>query len=493
MFVIQFRGEVLRDVQTRAINARLADKLTITSPFSRVLSRRTPPFQFKAHWGTPRVAFDGKKLKLSADVSGGVRHSLKRVNLSVDGTVHYSGVPLARGAVTLPRPPVADLGVDELKLSYKGDGKPLGRLEIKIGHRILRRVLAKRLMTRLADLPLTWLPEPLPLLRDLVVSVDPRAELLTLAQCEWPQNLLTHPHANVALTGPASPTRRFVLPGTEIHVDAPLVEVTEHAGVTVGQYAVPMAEPGFRLTIDHAKPKPVILQPVTPQQRAPGLPVTARLAAMVLNPAEPPYDYVWTERGKRLKRRGPAAAVRKVPFTPGSLTTVGLKVIDLLGQVGETEHDVAYRAAGVPVTDPEGREVASPPPDVRGLPRAATTIATALAGGMIGGMVVTYGIGPAVGTPVDKGSVSVPGPAGPAGPPGPAGPAGPAGNPGSRGPAGPAGVAGAPGHDGAVGPAGPAGPPGLPGSAGPAGPAGPIGPAGPRGPAGPPGPPGNGT
>ncbi|MGH3808947.1 MAG: hypothetical protein ACRDRU_20430, partial [Pseudonocardiaceae bacterium] len=225
-FVVQLRDNVVRDVQTRAINASLSSNLAVTSPVSRVIVQMIPPFQMAAHWGNPKLDFDDDLLKLSVDVQGGARHVIKGINLTMKGTIHADCQPRVIGTdnqpvVTLTAPSLLDLDVADLELSYQGDDEPLSWVDTTIEQIILRPTLAAS-MARLASMPLSYLPSSLQLrltasdddvptdgvvLADSAISLDSQAESLTLAmRCAattpaptWSKNLLVESAANVAV------------------------------------------------------------------------------------------------------------------------------------------------------------------------------------------------------------------------------------------------------------------------------------------------------
>lgn len=196
---------------------------------------------------------------------------------------------------------------------------------------------------------------------------------------------------------------------------------------------------------------------------------------------------------------------------PQKLAAVSLKVIDILGQVGEAEIDATYypatcpqhehstspdhlaaspqhkrsTLAGYPGTSPQRAHSTSPdhpadspqhnrfnsrdtysidsPGNLSRREWATTTIIIiifAVAAGMAGG-VIGYGL-----YDYFEEQIGPPGPVGPPGPPGPAGPQGEAGLPGDTGPPGPPGDTGPPGARGPAGPPGDTGPPGETGPPG---------------------------
>lgn len=238
----------------------------------------------------------------------------------------------------------------------------------------------------------------------------------------------------------------------------------------------------------------------------PGAPVIIQLDATLADSIESPYDYAWhIDDGPLEGGHGSTITVTKtLPATtapatavtePQKFATVSVKVIDILGQVGETKIDATYYPT--PPSEepsPPGHKVAPPDPPGELSRRGKTAIpligvATVLAvlGSVIGGM-VGYGIREHFVSDVSNqkqvGPAGPPGPAGPSGPAGPPGPSGPPGVTGATGPIGPAGPTGLRGENGPVGPAGPAGPSGPAGEDGRSGPPGPRGPMGPAGPAG---------
>ncbi len=649
-FVVQLRHNVVRDVQTRAINASPLRNLALTSPVSRVIAQKIPRFQMKAHWDDPKLDLADDLLRLSAVVRGGSRHVIKGINLTMEGNIHADcrpGVVAAEDnqpVVTLTAPPLSDLDLTGLKLSYKGDDQPLSWFDTMIEKTFLRPSAFMPLMERLASMPLSYLPDSLPLCReathndvatdglvlaDSAVSLDPQVGSLTLAmRCEaktsapaWSTNLLVESAANVAValsetglnrmfgwlcarglvTGTAqlvdgpvswrwthatvtftndenihltgqlwcdestvmvdaavqcslasqaqlsvrlsapgpqppeadliieasatlirriffyaatrppqltSPTQtepgstenliqRFLIPGTDISVEASAVDLAIRHGYLIALYAVPLEEHRLKLTIEKGRPKPAIAQPGIPRQTAPGMPVIVQLYATVADLTEPPYDYAWRiDHSSRLERRhNPIVTVKKIPplmatlataaTAPQKLATVRLKVIDILGRVGEAQVDATYYPVASPQDESLPPSTATPLPDppkipdsLKVLPRrlkaATPTIGAAavfaVAGGVVGGG-IGYGIHEYFAPAVNEGSFVNERPAVNEGPPGPAGAVGPGGPP------------------GAAGPPGDTGPAGPPGDTGPAGPPGDTGPAGPRGQTGPPGPP----
>jgi len=492
-FVVQLRHNVVRDVQTRAINASLLRNIALTSPVSRVIAQKVPPFQMKAHWDNLKLDFANDLLRLSVGVRGGARHVKVGINLTMEGDIHADCRPRAvatkdnEPVVTLSAPSPLDLDLADLKLNYKGDDEPLAWFGTTIEQIILRPSLSMLLMERLASMPLSYLPDSFPLrikdthndvatdglvLADSTVSLDPQAESLTLAmRCAattsapaWSTNLLLESTANAAValsetglnsvlgwlcaqgldtgtaqlvdgpvswrwthvtvtftndenihlagqlrrdemtvmvdtnvqcsltssaqlsvrlsaSGPqpqeaeliieasatlirrifyaatrppqltsstrtkpgltAKPIQRFPIPGTDISIEAPVVDLAVRHGYLVALYAVPLDEHRLTLTVEKAKQKPTIVQREIPRQTTPGAPVVVQLNATLADSTEPPYDYAWrTDHGPHLEpSHGSAVTVKKVlssmaaPGTavtvPQKLATVSLKVIDI--------------------------------------------------------------------------------------------------------------------------------------------------------------------
>jgi hypothetical protein len=201
-FVIQLHHEVVCDVQTRAINESLLTNLAVASPISRVIAQTIPPFQMKAHWDKPDLDLADELLRLSANVRGGTRHVTKGINLTVEGTISAECQPMVAASrdgqpvVVLTAPSPLDLDLADLDLSYEGDDEPLSWVDTSIEQTVLRPSLSLLLMAPLAGLPLSYLPDSLPLrlkatrtkvatedlvLADSTVSLNPQAASLTLA------------------------------------------------------------------------------------------------------------------------------------------------------------------------------------------------------------------------------------------------------------------------------------------------------------------------
>ncbi|MBV8992442.1 MAG: hypothetical protein JO287_01790, partial [Pseudonocardiales bacterium] len=201
-FVVQLHHSVARDVQVRAINASLLSDLAVTSPLSRVIGNTISPFEMKGHWANPKLDILNGMLRLSADVKGGARHVTKGINLTMEGNVSADCQPEVvttedrQPVVALTAPSMLSLDLTDLKLSYEGDDEPLSWVDSTIEQQILRPSISLCLMAPLAGLPLSYLPDSLPLrheatcedvapdglgLADSAVFLDPYAESLTLA------------------------------------------------------------------------------------------------------------------------------------------------------------------------------------------------------------------------------------------------------------------------------------------------------------------------
>jgi hypothetical protein len=167
-------------------------------------------------------------------------------------------------------------------------------------------------------------------------------------------------HSPESRRGPATepgtdqPLRqRFVIPGTDLFAEAPAVNLELREGYLVALYAIPPDEQPFSLTIEERKPEPTLSQPDIPFQDAPGTPVTTQLAAALADAPEPPYDYAWRvdQEPRSRQHHSPTLTVTRTPpptmatGEPQKLATVTLKVIDILGQVGEAEIDAMYSSA----------------------------------------------------------------------------------------------------------------------------------------------------
>ena len=183
----------------------------------------------KGHWDNPKLDIAHDRLRLSADVRGGTRHLTKSINLTMEGNVHADCEPRVsttgdnQPVVTLTAPSMLRLDLTDLNLSYEGDDEPLSWVDGAIERTILRPSISMCLMAPLASLPLSYLPDSLPLrieatgddevpadglaVADSTVFLDPYAESLTLAmRCTatssasaWSANLLVASPANAAV------------------------------------------------------------------------------------------------------------------------------------------------------------------------------------------------------------------------------------------------------------------------------------------------------
>ena len=227
-FVVQLHRKILRDVQIRVINASLFENLALASPVSRVIAQEIPPFQMKTHWDNPKLEFADNFLRLSADVKGGTRYHKEGMNLSMEGKVYADCVPVVvatddgQPVVALRAPSLMDIDLADLKLEYKASDEPPPWVDSTVEQAILRPSFSVLLMAPLASIPLSYLPDSLPvrleptqndvatddvIFVDAIVSLDPQAELLTLAMCceaknpapAWSKNLLIESEANAAV------------------------------------------------------------------------------------------------------------------------------------------------------------------------------------------------------------------------------------------------------------------------------------------------------
>jgi hypothetical protein len=201
-FVVQLHHDVVCDAQARAINTSLLTNLAGPSPLSRAIAQVIPPFEMKARWDKPDLALTDELLKLSANVRGGIRHAMKGINLTVEGTISAECRPRVsesrdgQPVVVLTAPSLWELDLADLNLSYEGDDEPLSWVDTTIERTVLRPSFSLLLMAPLASMPLSYLPDSLPLrfktthpdvatddlvLVDSTVSLDPQAASLTLA------------------------------------------------------------------------------------------------------------------------------------------------------------------------------------------------------------------------------------------------------------------------------------------------------------------------
>jgi hypothetical protein len=208
-FVVQLSCDVLRNAQTRVLNASLLTNLALTSPISRVLAQTVTPFQMKAHWAKPELKITKDMVVLSVDVAGGARYFIEGINLTMEGQVGTGCLPRAAAndsgqpVVTLATPSPLNLRLGDLKLSYEGDEDLLTEVDTAIERTLLRPTLCAQLMAPLANLPLNYLPDAVPLrltgpghrvapaealtLTDPAVSLNPNADSLSLTMRSAPR------------------------------------------------------------------------------------------------------------------------------------------------------------------------------------------------------------------------------------------------------------------------------------------------------------------
>src|SRR5262249_49783395 len=154
---------------------------------SRLLIQPAPPWQLKAQWAGPTLDIDDERVTVSADVSGGVRDVVNGRNLTMHGTVSATCDPrlsvgddgLQVSALAAPSPQELDLS--DLGLTYADDARTVSWLDAEVEQVLLRPTFGPQLMSRLAVLPLNYLPASLGRLlkndrtstSSWAVSVDP--------------------------------------------------------------------------------------------------------------------------------------------------------------------------------------------------------------------------------------------------------------------------------------------------------------------------------
>ena len=227
-FVIQLRRDTVRDIQIRAINASPLRNLAFTSPLSRTIEQENPPLAMKAHWEKPQLDVTNDRLRLSANIQGGVRHALKQINLTAEGAIHADCRPTVvttgdnQPVVTLTAPSLREFDLEDLTLSYRGDEENFSWIDTEIEEAILHPCFCTLLMAPLSSMPLSYLPDSLPLrlratpqdsstdglvIADATVALDPQVKSLTLAMRREaqapvptrPVNLLEEPMANAVV------------------------------------------------------------------------------------------------------------------------------------------------------------------------------------------------------------------------------------------------------------------------------------------------------
>lgn len=169
-----------------------------------------------------------------------------------------------RPVVVLKAPSLMDLDLADLKLECKASDELLSWVDSTIEQVILRPALSALLMSRLASMPISYLPDSLPLrletthkdvavdevvLADAVVLLDSQAELLTLAMCckakapahAWSKNLLVESAANAAVAYSETGLNtvlswlcaRGLATGTAQGVDGPVSWTWTHVTATI--------------------------------------------------------------------------------------------------------------------------------------------------------------------------------------------------------------------------------------------------------------------
>ena len=142
----------------------------------------------------------------------------------------------------------------------------------------------------------------------------------------------------------------FVIPGTQMEVEAPASDILIEEGTFTLLYDVPRTLKGFQAEVPSPEPQVTIIEPYIPMQTAPGAPVSMQMQAQLTTQSFPPYDYVWTTglTGKPTNDRGPGITITGSPTPtesgPQVYTNVHVKVIDTFGQVAEASAPARYQA-----------------------------------------------------------------------------------------------------------------------------------------------------
>lgn len=376
----QYRWQTVRDLQIRTLNASLSTDLSVTSPLSRLVVQAVPPYQVKAYWSAPEWEPAHRCVLLSVELEGGVRHVVDGTNLTMSGRIRaLCGIEVRHGddglaVVSLAEPGPAELDLGALEVVYEGDEQPASRRDRMLEELLLRPVFTSFLTTGLARLPLNYVPA-MPGIAALCrragwsASADMQQETLTIAAGtaadEAPLLLPDNGSANLAVAISEKAIDRaaareifsspgtFRIPGTDLCVQANLVELASRDGYLCGLYELPPPRERVEVTVEDPAPNPEIHQPLIPQQVAPGMPVTAQLVVTLPWAAHPPYDHVWRigERSCAEPVHSSTVSVTAVPVQPpetadpataATLTTVRLRVIDMLGRTGDADYEVAY-------------------------------------------------------------------------------------------------------------------------------------------------------
>jgi hypothetical protein len=161
-----------------------------------------------------------------------------------------------------------------------------------------------------------------------------------------------HLLGRVLLAGPG-PRQVFVIPSTDLSLDAVAVDLSVRDGYLVARYAVQLGATDLELSIEDAEPEPIIQQLIVPRQDTAGAPVTVSLTAQLAHSPEPPYDFAWQVDDEPHLRstHGPTLSLTRTPgptvagAAPARLASVRLTVVDVLGRAGRSNLDATYYPA----------------------------------------------------------------------------------------------------------------------------------------------------
>ncbi len=149
----------------------------------------------------------------------------------------------------------------------------------------------------------------------------------------------------------------FALPASTQTIESVAQELLVTDEQLILYYTLPTSVQEVPLELPPPKPAIGITQPHLPQQTAQGAPVTIELDAQILKDSTPPYDYAWTSdlSPNPVPQFGSTFTISSVPMAvaagegPQTLTTAHLKVVDMFGQVAQTQAKVQYLPARAPV------------------------------------------------------------------------------------------------------------------------------------------------
>jgi branched-chain amino acid transport system substrate-binding protein len=160
----------------------------------------------------------------------------------------------------------------------------------------------------------------------------------------------------------------FALPASTQTIESVAQELLVTDELLIIYYTLPQSVQEVPLEIPPAKPAVNITQPRIPQQTAQGAPVTIELDAQILKDSTPPYDFTWTSdlSPNPIPQFGATCTISSVPVAvaaPGgglqTLTTAHLKVIDMFGQVAQTQAKAQYLPAPTQKQRPSRGSLAS--------------------------------------------------------------------------------------------------------------------------------------